>query len=579
MAFESWPKLKAYVDGATVKRLAELVRAGDLARVRAMLKARPELVNMEMSYGDEHRPIHYAVMNRSPEMARLLMQHGADARRGIDPHRDATTALRIAIERGYDEIVAIIQDEEQRRRKAMSASNTAVTSRQDELSEAIARGNEARAMAMLEADPSLVHACDRDGWTPLHVASAVRSPELVGWLLERGADANRRGKDGRTPLDLAAVGRRPILGERFAAVAGMLRRAGAELTPCAAAAAGEADWLRARRAEGTLVNPITWEAGGLLTVAVRHNRPDMLALLLDFGFDPDERVRSGEGDGAAYSQGFPLWHCAALGRREMAEMLIRGGASLSAHVDSSGSPVHSAYSHRQWEMVELFRRHGGVVGADTAAIYRQTGLARQILADEASLPEGTVSHGRTLAEDLLDFSASGGDPEIVRMALERIDWPRDDPRWFRFLARPLDFWNHIPWLYAGNPELDRGTYLECFHLILERCDPNVIGGFGRTVLHEVAATGDHVTEEEAAAFAKALLDAGARTDVRDQILKSTPFGWACRWGRAEVARALLKAGADPVEADGEPWARPRAWAEKMGHAGVLAVLHGRPSDG
>src|SRR6266700_3584447 len=34
--FESWPKLKAYVDGATVNRLAEAVRAGDVAQVRAM---------------------------------------------------------------------------------------------------------------------------------------------------------------------------------------------------------------------------------------------------------------------------------------------------------------------------------------------------------------------------------------------------------------------------------------------------------------------------------------------------------------------------------------------------------------
>jgi len=258
----------------------------------------------------------------------------------------------------------------------------------------------------------------------------------------------------------------------------------------------------------------------------------------------------------------------------MAEMLLRGGASLSAHVDSSGSPVYSAYSHRQWEMVELFQRYGGVVGADTAAIYRQTELARQMLADEARgvLREGTVSSGRTLAEDLLDFAASGGDPEIVRMALERIDWPRHDPRWFWFLARPLDFWNHIPWLYAGNPELDRGTYLACFRRVLERCDPNVIGGFGRAVLHEVAAMGDHVTEEEAADFATALLDAGARTDMRDDILQSTPLGWACRWGRAKVAKLLLQRGADPVEADAEPWARPKAWAQKMGHDGVLAVL-------
>jgi hypothetical protein len=70
----------------------------------------------------------------------------------------------------------------------------------------------------------------------------------------------------------------------------------------------------------------------------------------------------------------------------------------------------------------------------------------------------------------------------------------------------------------------------------------------------------------------ALLDAGARTDVRDDILRSTPLGWACRWGRAGVARALLERGADPVESDAEPWARPRAWAEKMERPAVLAVL-------
>lgn len=181
----------------------------------------------------------------------------------------------------------------------------------------------------------------------------------------------------------------------------------------------------------------------------------------------------------------------------MAEMLLRRGASLSAQVDSSGTPVYSAYSHGQWEMVELLRQHGGVVGADTAAIYRQTELARQMVADDSRgmLPDGTVSPGRTFAEDLLDFAASGGDPEIVQMALERIDWRREDPRWLWFLARPLDFWNHIPWLYAGNPELDRDTYIVCFRLVLARCDPNVIGRFGRTVLHEVAAMGDHVTEE------------------------------------------------------------------------------------
>jgi ankyrin repeat protein len=199
-----------------------------------------------------------------------------------------------------------------------------------------------------------------------------------------------------------------------------------------------------------------------------------------------------------------------------------------------------------------------------------------MLAEDAhgALPPGIVSPDKPVAEELLHFGASGGDPEIVRMALERIDWPRDDPRWFRVLAEPLSFWHHIPWLYAGDGQLDRATYLPCFRLILKRCDSNLIGGFNRTVLHEVAAMGDHVTQEEAAEFAAALLDAGARTSVRDDLLKSTPLGWACRWGRAEVAKVLLERGADPLEADAEPWARPRAWAEKMGHDDVVRVLLG-----
>ena len=109
--------------------------------------------------------------------------------------------------------------------------------------------------------------------------------------------------------------------------------------------------------------------------------------------------------------------------------------------------------------------------------------------------------------------------------------------------------------------------------MLERCDPNVRHErFGQTAQHEVAAMGGHVTSEEVMKFAKVLLDSGARPDIRDDLLKSTPLGWACRWGRAELVRLLLERGADPVEAGAEPWATPQAWAEKMGRESVLAVL-------
>src|SRR4030095_11546652 len=102
-------KLKAFVDGANARRLKEAVRAGDLDRVRSLLHVRSELAR---------EAILEAVLVRAPEMVRILMQHGAHAHSGVYPHRDATTPMIIARERGYDEIVAIIQAEEQKRRGA-----------------------------------------------------------------------------------------------------------------------------------------------------------------------------------------------------------------------------------------------------------------------------------------------------------------------------------------------------------------------------------------------------------------------------------------------------------------------------
>jgi hypothetical protein len=190
-----------------------------------------------------------------------------------------------------------------------------------------------------------------------------------------------------------------------------------------------------------------------------------------------------------------------------------------------------------------------------------------MLVDEAAgrLRQQPFYPGETLAEVLLWSGASGGAAEIVRMALERLDWSRDDPRWYRNLEATL----------YPDPEWDRSTYLECFRLILARCDATARGAYGVTILHDVIASRASVgkmTPEEQVAFAATLVDAGARVDVRDDLLKSTPLGWACRWGRVELVKLLLDRGADPIEADAEPWARPQAWAETMKHDVVVALL-------
>src|SRR6185295_7158177 len=208
-----------------------------------------------------------------------------------------------------------------------------------------------------------------------------------------------------------------------------------------------------------------------------------------------------------------------------------------------------------------------------AGFYRRKDLALRLLAEhgDAKLTDDGFSSGR-VAEQLVGAAARGGDPEILRMAMERVDWPYGDPRWYGALKPPLEFWNHWigPWCH---PEWDRGTYLTCFTMILRRVGPpNKQHRFGVTLLHEIVTMGDHVTAEERAAFASAALDAEARLDLRDDLLKSTPLGWACRWGREELVRLFLQRGADPVEADAERWATPVAWAEKKGHSSLLPLL-------
>jgi hypothetical protein len=90
-------------------------------------------------------------------------------------------------------------------------------------------------------------------------------------------------------------------------------------------------------AESNLTNRID-EAGGLLRIAVSHNRPEILALLRQYGFDPDERTRYRDVgvDGVVFTWGMPLCHSIAGSRDHVtadervafATILLDAGARL-----------------------------------------------------------------------------------------------------------------------------------------------------------------------------------------------------------------------------------------------------------
>ena len=312
--YQSWPKLKAFLDGVNIQELAAAVQRGDAAKVRVLLNARPELIGMDMAENNEHRALHFAVLHRDAAMVRLLMEAGADAHKGIYPHRDATTAFAIAQEREYHDIVAVIEEEERLRREEMSCPNATVSPVQDQINAAISEGDNATAIRLLEVDGSLIQACDSGGGTPLHTAAEEDNAEMVAWLLNRRAKVNKQDVEGFTALDRAALAADPS----FPSIAKLLIEHGAEVT--IRAAVGLADVPRIR--ESIQADPASLrqvrKGGGLLTLAVKHGHREIVRLLLDLGADVDERVMLEQVEEPTLSWGHPLWCAAKLNEIELA---------------------------------------------------------------------------------------------------------------------------------------------------------------------------------------------------------------------------------------------------------------------
>jgi ankyrin repeat protein len=576
--FSSWPALKEHVEGVNFAAFLAAAQAGDVAAVRRLAKTHPDWINQHAQFGGS--ALHRAVLRRDEELTRVLMQLGADARTGIWPHRDATSAYTIAVDREYSEIVAVIEREEENRHSLANQEGTSTRTSVDALRQAIANGRTAEAITLMKADPALIGACDAHGVTPLHLAAWKHDPALVGWLLDHGAspgalaqrDSPVRRHDqavesGKAPLDFAAIvaGWAPegldsifyfmenahVDPARFHETARLLLQKGAELTPRAAVALGNREAVLRLHHEGRLSNEIHVFRGGLLAIAVRVNRLDMVATLLDLGLDPDESIPTADG---YPSWGMPLWTASMCGRHEIAELLLARGADVNGVVCACGDSICMAADEK---MTALLRKHGARLTVETVT----DPITVQAILD-GTVTAYSLGDSEPLTLKVAAESLCGGDPDFIRMCLPHITRKRDDP-----------WWNGVL-MSAKVPE---GLKLVLDHGV----DPDVPFEGGYTMLHHLATPvagrrGTFVpTEEEHLLRATMLLDAGASLTIRDALLQSTPLGWACRWGKIELVRLYLQRGADPVEADAEPWATPLAWSTKGGHHEIVQLLRSR----
>ncbi len=132
--------------------------------------------------------------------------------------------------------------------------------------EAAAIGHAERVAALLDRDPSLVHASSGDGWTPLHLAAFFGKREVAELLLARGADIAARSTNYMANAPLHAA----LAGKEDSALVRLLLEHGAD--------------VNARAALG--VTP-------LHTAASRGNAP-LVALLLERGAKVDAHMDDGK---------------------------------------------------------------------------------------------------------------------------------------------------------------------------------------------------------------------------------------------------------------------------------------------
>lgn len=190
---------------------------------------------------------------------------------------------------------------------------------------------------------------------PLHLAAYQCLPDIVAFLIERGADVNLRNPLGETPLELLdAYQPRPVGDPDAKRIREMLLQAGAHDDIFAAVRSGEVEAVRAMidLEPEALRSPSS--IGGPLFAAARSGRVEAARLLIERGADVDE---------ANDRKNTPLWFACqspapANDRVRVAQLLLDAGADANRRCEEGSTALHFAAWRGPAEMVELLLSRG-----------------------------------------------------------------------------------------------------------------------------------------------------------------------------------------------------------------------------
>lgn len=293
------------------------INSGDVAQVRSMVADAPELL---LAYNPDYfgaTPLTSVASSDDREMIQVLLELGADPNRRSDWGMGPWSPLHMAIYSNKMELARYLLDHG----AELDVHTAAALGGMDDLNR------------LLDADPDRISEPGGDGCTPLHFAGTTDAAQL---LLDRGADIDARCVDHfSTPLQYLADPRPEI--------ARYLISKGAQVDIFSAAMCGEIECVRKLVADDPMVlnqkidqtvfppgpdhdvqNILTFTVGGgcsPLHAAVCGNQPQTIAELIELGGDPNTR--------GGYDDASPLHLAAWRDNKSAAVQLIKSGADIN----------------------------------------------------------------------------------------------------------------------------------------------------------------------------------------------------------------------------------------------------------
>lgn len=344
-------------------------------------------IDLEASYGHVGTPLIYATLNSSPDILKILIDHGADVNKTLTP--DHLNSLMLAIHSGKKE------------QSWLLAGSNICPSHTD-----AKQWNSLHYAASFKGSPKLLRklieiGCDhngvtREGMTPLHHAVISGNIDIVQILVEMKADVDRIDENGLTALHYAAY-------------------------------LGLWEVVKILLTAGSRPNKKTYNKVTSLHFAAKHNHCLVVKELLNCFVDINA---------ITLQCNTPLHYAACNGNEEMVSILLQNGADINVSNKDNDLPIHLACLRGAVNVVKLLYFNGSSLNCRNKN--NMSPLHNAIISANEELIKFLLIKCKSVIDvDLYNVALRSGNISIIKIIIDKTfneKLLKDEMFWYKLVG-------------------------------------------------------------------------------------------------------------------------------------------------